>query len=113
VADLLVGGSLAAGAYRAGVSDIDLIALTKQPVDAACRSAIIAIHRSLESTTAAGVNLGCAYVATSVLTDPTARHPTWTHGALVERPLSGITRAELVRYGFAVFGRPPETVLPP
>jgi hypothetical protein len=30
------------------------------------------------------------------------RHPTWTHGQVVDRILSGITRAELVRHGYAV-----------
>jgi hypothetical protein len=39
-----------------------------------------------------------------------ARHPTWTHGRLVSRIVSGITRAELVRHGFAVFGRAPLAV---
>src|SRR6478736_3250340 len=41
-----------------------------------------------------------------------ALHPTWTHGSLVQRSLSGVTRAELVRHGFAVLGRPPAAVLP-
>jgi hypothetical protein len=40
-------------------------------------------------------------------------HPTWTHGGLVRRILSGITRAELVLHGFAVHGRPPTAILPP
>ena len=40
------------------------------------------------------------------------RHPTWTHGLLVQRALSGITRAELVRHGYAVFGRSPREVFP-
>ena len=41
-----------------------------------------------------------------------ALHPTWTHSSLVQRSLSGVTRAELVRHGFAVLGRPPAAVLP-
>lgn len=41
------------------------------------------------------------------------RHPTWTRGHLVERTMSGVTRAELVRHGFAVFGREPSVVLRP
>ncbi len=53
------------------------------------------------------------YVDESQLDDRDARHPTWTHGVLVQRILSGVTRAELVRHGFAVTGRPPATVLPP
>ena len=40
-------------------------------------------------------------------------HPTWSHGAMVQRILSGVTRAELVRHGVAVFGPPPLHVLPP
>ena len=46
------------------------------------------------------------------LADLGALHPTWTHGSLVQRSLSGVTRAELVRHGFAVLGRPPAAVLP-
>jgi hypothetical protein len=93
------------------VSDLDLVALTDRPIDTDCRSTIIAIHRSLDLTTA-GADLGCAYVVTSALSEPTSCHPTWTHVELVERPLSGIVRVELVLYGFAVFGRPPQNVLP-
>ena len=44
------------------------------------------------------------------LGDLGALHPTWTHGSLVQRSLSGVTRAELVRHGFAVLGRPPAAV---
>ena len=33
-------------------------------------------------------------------------HPTWTHGYLVDRILSKITRAELVRHGYAASGAP-------
>jgi hypothetical protein len=112
VTDLFVGGSLATGDHRAGVSDLDLVALTDRPLDRECRSTVIAIHRSLDAGIATGADLGCAYVAAHALPDRTSRHPTWTHGDLVDRPLSGIARAELVRHGFAVFGRPPQAVLP-
>jgi hypothetical protein len=61
---------------------------------------------------AQGLDLGCGYVDSGRLTDLGALHPTWTHGSLVQRSLSGVTRAELVRYGFAVLGRPPAAVLP-
>jgi hypothetical protein len=39
-------------------------------------------------------------------------HPIWTHGAMRHRILSGIARAELVRHGYSVLGRPPQAVLP-
>jgi Nucleotidyltransferase domain len=112
VTDLFVGGSLATGDYRPGVSDLDLVALTDRPLDRGRRSTVIAIHRSLDTGIAAGADLGCTYVAAGTLPDRTSRHPTWTHGELVDRRLSGIARAELVRHGFAVFGRPPQAVLP-
>jgi hypothetical protein len=112
VTDLFVGGSAATGDYRAGVSDLDLVAMTDRPMDAQGRSSIVAVHRRLDASAPAGTNLGCAYVAAAALSDPAAPHPTWTHGELVERSLSGIVRAELVRSGFAAFGRPPRDVLP-
>ena len=62
---------------------------------------------------AAGTDLGCVYVDAARLPDPAAQHPTWTHGQLVQRILSGVTRAELGLHGFAVLGRPPSDVLPP
>jgi hypothetical protein len=52
------------------------------------------------------------YVDETRLSDREALHPTWTHGELVHRILSGVTRAELVRHGFALLGRPPASVLP-
>jgi hypothetical protein len=52
------------------------------------------------------------YVDAGRLADLGALHPMWTHGSLVQRGLSGVTRAELVRHGFAVLGRPPVAVLP-
>nr|WP_218851870.1 nucleotidyltransferase domain-containing protein [Nocardioides panaciterrulae] len=113
VTDLFVGGSAATGDYRAGVSDLDLVALTDRPMDRHHRSAIAAIHADLDASAAAGADLGCAYVEISALSEPATRHPTWTHGELVERTVSGIVRAELVRHGFAVLGRQPQSVLPP
>jgi hypothetical protein len=111
VTDLFVGGSAATGDYRSGVSDLDLVAVTDRPMDLDGRSTIVAIHEELDAAATAGTNLGCAYVTSSALFDVDTRHPTWTHGRFVERTLSGLVRAELVRYGFAVLGRPPQNVL--
>jgi hypothetical protein len=113
VTDLLVAGSLATGDYRPGVSDLDLVALTDGPVDDARQAALVAVHRRLDAGAAAGLELGCVYVDSAAVPAVEVRHPTWTHGQLVQRILSGITRAELVRHGHAVFGRPPGEVLPP
>jgi Nucleotidyltransferase domain len=113
VTDLFVGGSLATGDHVPGVSDLDLVALVDGPVDAGRTQALRAVHRALDAGTAAGHDLGCAYVDEARLGDLDARHPTWTHGSLVDRTLSGIARAELVLDGYAVLGRPPQGVLPP
>ncbi len=112
VTDLLVAGSLATGDYVPGVSDLDLVALTGGPVGAERREALAGLHRELDQGAAEGLDLGCQYVDAGRLANLGALHPTWTHGSLVQRSLSGVTRAELVRHGFAVLGRPPAAVLP-
>jgi hypothetical protein len=112
VTDVLVAGSLATGDYVPGLSDLDLVALTGGPVSLARQEILASLHRELDQGDAQGLDLGCVYVDAGRLADPGALHPTWTHGSLVQRSLSGVTRAELVRHGFAVLGRPPAAVLP-
>jgi hypothetical protein len=112
VTDLFVAGSLATGDYIPGVSDLDLVAVVDGPVDARRQSTLVALHRHLDAGAAAGMDLGCVYVDATQAVDVHIPHPTWTHGALVQRILSGITRAELVRHGYTVFGRLPNDVLP-
>jgi len=112
VTDLMAAGSLATGDYVPGVSDLDLVALTEGPVGPARQEVLAGLHRELDHEAARGLDLGCVYADASNPTDLMARHPTWTHGLLVHRTLSGITRAELVRHGFAVMGRPPAAVFP-
>jgi len=112
VTDLLVAGSLATGDYTPGVSDLDLVAFVDGPVDGRRQSTLVALHRHLDAGVAAGMDLGCVYVDATQAVDVRIRHPTWTHGSLVQRILSGITRAELVRHGYTVFGRSPYDVLP-
>jgi hypothetical protein len=113
VSDLLVAGSLATGDYVPGVSDLDLVALVTGPVDPARQTALATLHRRIDEGTGSGLHLGCVYVDATTILDVHRRHPTWTHGQLVQRVLSGIGRAELVRHGYAAFGRSPGEVLPP
>jgi hypothetical protein len=113
VRELLVGGSLATGDYLPGVSDLDLVAVVAGPVDPAREESLVTLHRELDAGSASGLDLGCVYVDDATLLDRDALHPTWTHGHRVQRILSGVARAELVRHGWAVFGRPPTAVLPP
>jgi hypothetical protein len=111
VLDLWVAGSLSGGDYVPGISDLDLVAIVDGPIGDEQRLALIALHRELDRGDADGLDLGCVYVEQRLANDADVRHPTWTHGALVSRVLSGVTRAELDRHGYAVFGRPPKAVL--
>jgi len=112
VSELFVGGWGVTSKYVPGVSDLDLIALVVGPLDAARQTTLSATHTELDQGVAAGLNLGCAYVQDALLHKADAAHPTWTHGALVQRTFSGVSRAEVVRHGYAVFGRSPQQVLP-
>src|SRR4051794_38879942 len=69
VTDLLVAGSLATGDHLPGVSDLDLVALTDGPVDAAREARLVAVHRRLDAGSAAGLHLGCVYVDTATIAD--------------------------------------------
>jgi hypothetical protein len=111
--DLMVAGSLATGDYVPSVSDLDLVAIVPGAIDQERTSSLVALHEDLDRGLANGTDLGCVYVDENSLSDVAVLHPMWTHGGLVRRTLSGITRAELVRYGFAVDGRPPTAVFPP
>jgi hypothetical protein len=113
VSDVWVAGSLATGDHVPGVSDLDLVAVVRGTLDETRTSALVRVHRELDAGVAAGSDLGCVYVDEERLDRPQSRHPTWTHGLLVARTLSGITRAELVRSGFAIHGRPPTALLTP
>lgn len=113
VTELFVGGSAATGDYVPGISDLDLVAVVGLPVDADRQAVLSGLHIDLDRGAAAGLHLGCVYVPNASVRLAEVAHPTWTHGALRHRILSGISRVELVRHGYAVFGRPPQDVLPP
>ena len=113
VSDLLVGGSLATGDFVMGVSDVDLVAVVAGPVSEPRLQELIRMHAVLDAGVAAGADVGCVYVDEHDLESRSPRHPTWTHGRMVHRTLSGITRVELVRHGFAMFGRPPSQLFAP
>jgi predicted nucleotidyltransferase len=118
VTDVLVGGSWATGDHRAGVSDLDLLALVDGPVGGERVARVRAVHSALDTGVARGMSLGCVYVDAGRLEEVGARHPTWTHGVLVQRPLSALARVDLVQHGRALRGhglrgRPPAALLPP
>ncbi len=114
IADALwVGGSLATGDHVVGVSDLDLVAVTSEPLTGPALAQVALLHQQLDDGAARGMDLGCQYVDAGRLLDVAVEHPTWTHGVMVNRTVSLITRAELVLHGFAVMGPPPEELLPP
>jgi hypothetical protein len=113
VSDLWVGGSLATGDYVPRVSDLDLVALVDGPVGHDRTAVLATLHRDIDDGIGAGQALGCVYIDSRQLGRVAARHPTWTHGSLVTRTLSGVARAELVLHGYPVLGRTPQAVLPP
>ena len=112
VSDLLVAGSAATGDYVPGVSDLDLVAVTDGSVDGDRQATLVELHRRVDRTFGAGLRLGCVYVDVDQREHVRLAHPTWTHGMLVRRVASAVTRAELVRHGYAVFGRPPQALFP-
>jgi hypothetical protein len=113
VGALLVGGSLAAGDYRPGISDLDLVAVVHGPVTPERRTAIAAEHARVEAGPGAALKLGCTWVEAATLDDVRREHPTWTHGELYDRWLSSLARVDLVRNGYSLFGPAPAELLPP
>ncbi|WP_194833469.1 nucleotidyltransferase domain-containing protein [Nocardia sp. XZ_19_369] len=112
VVALQVGGSLASGDYRHGVSDYDLVALLERPLRDEQRRRIAQFHRGFIARRPAAAKLHCVYVPVDELGAVETPHMTWAAQMLFERPLTGIARAELLRFGFAVFGESPEVLIP-
>ena len=107
VTDVLLGGSLASGDHCPATSDLDVVAIARGPLGPAQVAELVAVHRHLDATTGRGARLGCVYVADDQRHEVTRQHPTWTHGRLVERPLSPMARAELLDHGVTLLGRAP------
>ena len=114
IADALwVGGSLATGDYVAGVSDVDLVAVASQRLSVEMLTRVVEIHQELDAGLAEGMDLGCQYADAARLLDPAVQHPTWTHGEMLDRTVSLVTRAELVLNGYSLLGAEPGELLPP
>ncbi len=113
VAGLYVGGSLATGDYRPGVSDIDGVAVLDSAPKPAVRAELIAIHRRLARRHEEAAVLHCVYVSAKDLADVTHKHWMWAFDELFRRPFSMIARAELLADPVVVLGPPPSAWLPP
>jgi hypothetical protein len=109
---LYVGGSLATGDYRAGISDMDLAAVIARPLSAEQRDQVQKTHRELIAAEPAAARLHCVYIPADEMTDVAREHWTWAVEQFFQRAFSGVARAELRAFGFAVFGEPPAEVIP-
>ena len=108
-----VAGSLASGDYRPGVSDLDLVALVAAPLDDGQQRGLVDLHQDLAGTDHRAATLHCDYLPATEVDDVAAAHVRWAHGELFRHPLSGIARAELLRFGLTLYGPVPGDVLPP
>jgi Nucleotidyltransferase domain len=112
-AGLYVGGSVATGDYRPGVSDVDAVALLDRAPSPATRAHLVDVHRRLVREVDGGSALHCVYVPADQAADVGRRHWTWAFEELFRRPLSGVARAELLADPVVVTGPEPAAWLPP
>ncbi|WP_354638112.1 nucleotidyltransferase domain-containing protein [Kitasatospora camelliae] len=106
-------GSLAGGDYRAGPSDLDLVAVLDRPCSPAEEAWLNALHARLDAEVPSAARLHCSYLAAGELDDPDLRHLTWAHRELMRRPVTPVTRRELHAFGRVLSGPAPAGLLPP
>ncbi|MER6622799.1 MULTISPECIES: nucleotidyltransferase domain-containing protein [unclassified Streptomyces] len=105
-------GSLAAGDYREGRSDLDVIAVLDHPVTPRTPWRVALLHARLREEPLAD-RLHCTYLTPRTAADAGRRHLTWAHEQLFKRPVTPVTRTELHTFGRVLHGVPPADVLPP
>ncbi|MFG1941436.1 nucleotidyltransferase domain-containing protein [Nonomuraea sp. NPDC048826] len=104
-------GSLAKGDYQQGQSDLDLIAVVREPLEGERREAVERLHRELDGPLAA--RLHCSYLPDGHLADPRREHLTWAMGELFDRPVTAVTRRELLTGALELYGPAPDGLVPP
>ncbi|MEU8508437.1 nucleotidyltransferase domain-containing protein [Streptomyces brevispora] len=106
-------GSLALGDFQQGRSDLDLIAVVESPLDVAQRERLGELHQLLLDEEPAAAKLHCSYMPRGSLGEAESDHVTWAQGRILERPVTPVTRRELLDGGLALHGPPPAELLPP
>ncbi|MFJ1751358.1 nucleotidyltransferase [Kitasatospora sp. NPDC088134] len=106
-------GSLAHGDYRHGRSDLDLIAVLPDAPDGPLRDGLAALHEQLIAENPDAEKLHCSYPARTALADPAAAHFTFAQGEPMDRPVTLVSRRELLDGGLLLAGEAPEALLPP
>ncbi len=112
VVAMYVGGSLASGDYRPGISDLDLVAFIEAELDEERQARLIGLHQATIRADACASNLHCIYVPVDQIADLEREHLTWAFDELFERTLSGIARAELLGDPVVVYGPAACDILP-
>lgn len=105
-------GSLAGGDYQEGRSDLDLIAVLPGPVGLSTVRRTVKLHRRLRAEPLA-VKLHCSYLTPDTLADAARPHLTWAHDHVLRRPVTPVTRRELLSFGRVLHGVTPAELLPP
>jgi hypothetical protein len=106
-------GSLALGDFQPGRSDLDLIAIVEVALDGEYRERLASIHQGLHEEEPAAAKLHCSYMVRTALSGAEIDHVTWAHNMILERPVTPVTRRELLEGGLTLHGASPAELLPP
>ncbi|MEV4555411.1 nucleotidyltransferase [Kitasatospora sp. NPDC049285] len=106
-------GSLAHGDYRHGRSDLDLIAVLPAEADPRQREELTQLHRQLIDADPDAAKLHCSYLPERGLDDAGRPYFTFAQGEPMDRPVTPISRRELLHGGLVLTGPAPDTLLPP
>ncbi|WP_336208609.1 nucleotidyltransferase domain-containing protein [Nonomuraea sp. LPB2021202275-12-8] len=104
-------GSLAKGDYQPGRSDLDLIAVVEEPLTDAQRDGLERLHQGIDLPLAE--HLHCSYLPLGRLSDHGTEHVTWAMEELFDRPVTAVTRRELLTGALELYGEPPGELIPP
>ncbi|MGC9538653.1 nucleotidyltransferase [Streptomyces sp. UG1] len=105
-------GSLGGGDYQEGRSDLDLVAVLKEPIGPRTAWRVARVHARLRDAPLAGL-LHCSYLTPATANGADRRHLTWAHEELFKRPVSPVTRRELHAFGGVLHGKAPADLLAP
>ncbi|MQY11739.1 hypothetical protein SRB5_18580 [Streptomyces sp. RB5] len=109
---LWLHGSLALGDYREGVSDIDAVAVLREPLSRQQRDAVTALHRGLQREIPLARQLHCNYVVRDAWEDVSREHLNWSYDGLRPKAMSLVWRRELLAGGRALSGPGPDGIVP-
>ncbi|QKW22843.1 nucleotidyltransferase domain-containing protein [Kitasatospora sp. NA04385] len=110
---LWVHGSLAYGDYRHGRSDLDLVAVLPATPNEQLQGRLGFLHRQLAEDEPDAAKLHCTYLPDGELGDAVVAHFTFAQEESTWRPVTAVTRRELLDGGTVLKGEKPGVLLPP